>query len=139
MVGYEQTDPETGSEASLSRFDNPERPGYLDPKPGGGGGVAPKGPTYGFSPWEALDSARRGALPIPFVAHVNPMLRRPNRCQWSCQLARTSCGQAHFTSCASSGLLVFTQILLPMGLLSLGGFFWGGGGGMGWDGNVSST
>ena len=43
--------------------------------------VAPKGASYVFSPWEAPDRARQGALEIPFVAHLHDMLLWPNRCR----------------------------------------------------------
>ena len=63
------TEPEGGSEASLSRFGDPSgRRGYLDPKPGWWLLLMGR-PSYVLSPWEVPDMARRGTLKIPFFAY----------------------------------------------------------------------
>ena len=74
--------------------------------------VAPKGPSYGFSPWEAPERACWGAPQIPFVAHLNTMLWWPNSCQWSCQLAHTSCEQARCTLCTSNRVVDYIALLI---------------------------
>ena len=104
MVGYEanKTQKSVSSFSSKIQRDRGTRTGVL---------VAPKGPSYVFSPWE-VPNGEGGLLYKYHFLPPNTMLLRPNRCQWTCQLAHTSCEQARFQLCTSSRVVDYFAILI---------------------------